>query len=315
MSDILPAPIRTSKTGTLNALEMQAPNIESYMPLIQAAMHEDLADLGDISSQVMRPDATGKWELRSRQNAVFCGGFLAEDVIHRFDPKLQVTWNLDSPDGSTVLADQALAEISGPVRPMLTAERTLLNFLQRLSGIATLTRRFVESISGTEARIYDTRKTTPGWRSLEKFAVRCGGGCNHRMGLYDAVLIKDNHLAEVALSDLQRTLSNMVAGTRSQASKPEFVAVEVDTLEQFEPALKVAGIDVILLDNFSTQELSAAVALRNQVGTDVELEASGGVNLENVAAIAATGVERISTGAITFAAPAVDLGLDQAHGD
>lgn len=293
---------------------MQAPGLETYLPLIQAAMHEDLADLGDISSQAMPLDTTGKWELRSRQNAVFCGGFLAEDVIHRFDPQLQIVWNLDQPDGSTVLADQSLGEVSGPVRSMLTAERTLLNFLQRLSGIATLTRRFVELISGTDARIYDTRKTTPGWRSLEKFAVRCGGGCNHRMGLYDAILIKDNHFANVALSDLQKTLGDMVSRTRAQASKPNFVAVEVDTLEQFDCVLEVSGIDVILLDNFSIQDLSAAVVRRNQGGTEVALEASGGVTLENAAFIAATGVDRISTGAITFAAPAVDLGLDQTHG-
>ena len=293
---------------------MQAPGLETYLPLIQAAMHEDLADLGDISSQAMPLDTTGKWELRSRQNAVFCGGFLAEDVIHRFDPQLQIVWNLDQPDGSTVLADQSLGEVSGPVKSMLTAERTLLNFLQRLSGIATLTRRFVELISETDARIYDTRKTTPGWRSLEKFAVRCGGGCNHRMGLYDAILIKDNHLANVALSELQQTLRDMINRTRAQASNPDFVAVEVDTLEQFDRVLEVSGIDVILLDNFSIEDLSAAVVRRNQGGTEVGLEASGGVTLENAAVVAATGVDRISTGAITFAAPAVDLGLDQTHG-
>jgi nicotinate-nucleotide pyrophosphorylase (carboxylating) len=203
---------------------------------------------------------------------------------------------------------------------VLTAERLLLNFLGRLSGIATLTRRYVEAVVGTRARIYDTRKTTPGWRRLEKYAVRCGGGWNHRSGLFDAVLIKDNHLAVRSASPggaAGYTPAEAVARARRYAGDRAgeagcgelIVEVEVDTLEQLAEVLP-AGPDLVLLDNMSLDQLRQAVAYRDAVHAAIELEASGGVGLENVRALAETGVDRISVGALTHSAPSLDVALD-----
>jgi nicotinate-nucleotide pyrophosphorylase (carboxylating) len=195
---------------------------------------------------------------------------------------------------------------------MLAAERTLLNFLQHLSGVATLTHRFVTAVAGTHAKIYDTRKTSPGLRTLDKYAVRCGGGHSHRTGLYDAVLIKDNHLAGIPPSRLAHTVSDMLGRIEALPRRPAFVEVECDTTEQFAELLKVVGLDVILLDNFELEGLQEAVKLRDDAGFrgKLELEASGGVTLENVRAVAGTGVERIAVGAITHSAPAFDLSLE-----
>jgi nicotinate-nucleotide pyrophosphorylase (carboxylating) len=189
----------------------------------------------------------------------------------------------------------------------------LLNLVGRLSGVATLTRRFVDAVQGTPARIYDTRKTTPGWRRLEKYAVKCGGGCTHRTGLFDAVLIKDNHLAWMQLrpGDAVRRAREFLRATLRDPAQAEtmLLEVEVDTLEQLEDALP-AGPDIVLLDNMSLEQLRAAVARRNAVDPGIELEASGGVNLRTVRGIAETGVERISVGALTHSAVSLDVALD-----
>jgi len=217
-------------------------------------------------------------------------------------------------DGERVAAGQAFATWAGQAGDVLAAERVALNFLQRLSGIATLTRVYVDAVAGTSAAIYDTRKTTPAWRALEKYAVRAGGGCNHRMGLYDAVLVKDNHLAALALAgeaDPLAALAGKLAAARKALPKGGFIEVEVDTLDQLGPALRL-DVDAILLDNMTPAELAEAALLRNAAGLAgrVALEASGGVTLDGVREIAAAGIERISVGAITHSAPAVDIGLD-----
>ncbi len=193
------------------------------------------------------------------------------------------------------------------MRKILAFERTALNFLQHLSGVATLTARFVDAVAGTKATILDTRKTLPGWRLLEKYAVRCGGGRNHRIGLYDAILIKDNHLAHfVHRGD---PIAAAVSAARSQASPGTTVEVEVDSLDQLDKALRCRP-DIILVDNFDLDRLREAVRRRDAVPPRIPLEASGGINLETVRAIAETGVDRISVGALTHSAPALDIGLD-----
>jgi nicotinate-nucleotide pyrophosphorylase (carboxylating) len=192
------------------------------------------------------------------------------------------------------------------MRALLTGERTALNFLQRLSGVATLTRRYVDA-AGSRAKILDTRKTTPGWRVLEKYAVRCGGGHNHRMGLFDGILIKDNHLA--ALGREPGAITKAVSAARAEAGGGLPVEIEVDRLEQLEEALACRP-EIILLDNMSDEQMREAVARRAAVAPGVQLEASGGITLERIPAIAATGVDRISVGALTHSAPALDIALD-----
>jgi nicotinate-nucleotide pyrophosphorylase (carboxylating) len=211
-------------------------------------------------------------------------------------------------DGDEVAPGVEVASVAGRMWHLLIMERIALNFLQKLSGIATLTARFVAEVVGTKAVILDTRKTTPGWRALEKYAVRCGGGVNHRMGLYDAVLIKDNHLAWLA--DGGDPIGQAVAAARAGAPKgTKFIEVEVDTLEQFERALEV-GPDIILVDNLGPEKLAEAVRTRDARAPGILLEASGGVTLATVRALAETGIDRISVGALTHSAPALDIGLD-----
>jgi nicotinate-nucleotide pyrophosphorylase (carboxylating) len=198
-----------------------------------------------------------------------------------------------------------LATARGPIPSLLTAERTALNFLQHLSGIATQTRRYVDAIAGLPARILDTRKTLPGWRLLEKYAVRCGGGHNHRTGLYDGILIKDNHLAAIGKASVREAVRLARGGPFGQLP----VEIEVDTLAQFDEALAV-GPDIVLLDNMTAEQMREAVRRRNAAAPKVLLEASGGVNLTTVRTIAETGVDRISVGALTHSAPALDIALD-----
>ncbi len=214
-------------------------------------------------------------------------------------------WSPQVGDGDAISAGQTLAILAGPARSLLTVERILLNLVGRLSGIATLAKAYVDAAGGTQARIYDTRKTTPGWRRLEKYAVRCGGGRNHRTGLFDAMLIKDNHLALGAQAEGTAHLTPAEAVRRARdfaasmaagkTASPVIIEVEVDTLAQLAEVLP-AQPDIVLLDNMTTDDLRRAVALRDEVASQVELEASGGVNLQTVGAIAATGVERISVG-------------------
>jgi nicotinate-nucleotide pyrophosphorylase (carboxylating) len=212
-------------------------------------------------------------------------------------------------DGDRLEQGTVVASVAGPMRKLLMLERTALNFLGRLSGIATLTARFVGETAGTRARILDTRKTTPGWRALEKYAVRCGGGQNHRFGLFDQVLIKDNHLAWLTASGAIDPIGSAVAAARAKVPAGTLVEVEVDTLDQFDLAL-AARPDIILVDNFNQAGVAEAVRRRDAVAPGVLLEVSGGVTLESVALLARTGVDRISVGALTHSARSLDVGLD-----
>jgi len=271
--------------------------------LIDAALHEDLGD-GDLSARYFVP---AEREVRgfvvAREEGVISGIEVALEVFRRVEPGIEANGLIE--DGARVGGRAHVIELRGPARGVLSAERTALNFLQRLSGGASATARYVAALAGTEARLLDTRKTTPGWRRLEKQAVLDGGGTNHRMGLYDRVMVKDNHLvAEYDLEGLQAAID------RVKRDHPEIeVELEADTLEQVERFLGLAGIDHLLLDNMSVAELVEAVALRG-ARPRPRLEASGGVTLETIGRIAATGVDFVSVGAITHSAPALDLGLD-----
>jgi nicotinate-nucleotide pyrophosphorylase (carboxylating) len=214
-------------------------------------------------------------------------------------------------DGASVGPGVELARLAGSMRSLLALERTALNFLQRLSGIASLTARFVAETAGTRAEILDTRKTAPGWRVLEKYAVRCGGGRNHRFGLFDAVLIKDNHLAWLAAE--ADPIGRAIASARAQAPPGTIVEIEVDSLDQFDRALACAP-DIILVDNLGPDVLAEAVRRRDQHAPHVLLEASGGITLPKVAPLARSGVDRISVGSLTHSAPALDIGLDFVDG-
>src|SRR5215469_16856114 len=269
---------------------------------VKAALAEDIGT-GDATTLATVPTGlTARAVMRAREPLVVAGISFAEIAFRQLSGKVRIEKNLR--DGQRAKAGAALLKIAGPARPILTAERVALNFIQRLSGIATLTAGFVEAVHGTRAQILDTRKTTPGWRHFEKYAVTCGGGTNYRIGLFDMVLIKDNHLA--ALRDEK---PNAIAAAISRARKkfPKLkVEVEADTLEQVRQALD-AGAEIILLDNMSLKQLRAAVKMAKG---RAKTEASGGVNLKNVRAIAQTGVDFISVGALTHSARAVDIGLD-----
>lgn len=272
--------------------------------LIRLALAEDLSTTGDRTSLSTIPEATvGRAAFVARTAGVAAGLPVADRVCHAVST--QLTFTPAVVDGTATTRGLVLATVIGPLRAILTAERTALNFLQRLSGVATLTRKFVDAASGFRAKILDTRKTTPGWRLLEKYAVRAGGGTNHRIGLYDGILIKDNHLAGLG-GDVRRAVE-AARNYPGNAGLP--VEVEVDTLEQLEVALAVKA-DIVLLDNMNLDQLRAAVARRDAVAPGVLLEASGGVNLTTVRDIASTGVDRISVGALTHSAPALDIGLD-----
>jgi nicotinate-nucleotide pyrophosphorylase (carboxylating) len=282
--------------------------------LIELALDEDLGvddaggRRGDATSLAIIPaDLHGRAVFVARGAGVLAGMPAGKLVAHAIEPSLEL--QVLKEDGETVQPGDRLAVISGPMRGILMAERTALNFLQHLSGIATLTRRYVDAVAGLSCRILDTRKTIPSWRLLAKYAVRCGGGTNHRMGLFDGVLLKDNHLA--ALAGEASPITEAVHTARQQAPGLS-VEIEVENLSQFEEALACRP-DIILLDNMSEADLRAAVRRRNAVVTDTDyvfLEASGGVNLQTVRAIAETGVDRISVGALTHSAPALDIALD-----
>lgn len=288
---------------------------QRFEQLIQLARHEDLGEHGDLTSALLPPTtatARSTWRLAARQAGVFCGAELLGALLEKLAPEIRIEPGSVARDGATIAPGSVVARLSGRVVQMLAAERVLLNFLQRLCGVATMTERFVSAVAGTHAKIYDTRKTTPGLRDLERYAVRVGGGHNHRWGLYDAVLIKDNHLAGVPTSRLAHAVFEMLNALQRLPVVPAFVEVEADSIDQARELLKVVGINVILLDNFPLDELRAAVDARDGAGLrgKVELEASGGVNFENIRDVARTGIERISIGALTHSAVALDLGLD-----
>jgi nicotinate-nucleotide pyrophosphorylase (carboxylating) len=268
-------------------------------PIVRRALEEDLGRSGDITSELtVLPAARAAAKLVARKSGTIAGLVAAETAFRLSGPSL--TFEVQAPDGSTVQAGTVLALIEGPARALLTGERVALNFAGHLSGVATATRALVDAIAGTKARVVCTRKTTPGLRVLEKYAVRCGGGFNHRFGLDDAVLIKDNHL--VAAGGIKPAIERVRAGLGHMAK----IELEVDSLAQLEQALAL-GVDTILLDNMAPEMLKQAVTLAK--GRTV-LEASGNVTLETVRAIAETGVDYISSGAITHSAPNLDLALD-----
>jgi nicotinate-nucleotide pyrophosphorylase (carboxylating) len=270
-------------------------------PVVRGALAEDLGRAGDVTAQAcVDAEARFSVEFAARKSGVIAGLACARLAMHELDP--QAKFDLLAADGDAVKPGQALAREEGLARAILTAERTALNLLGRLSGVATLTRAYVDAVAGTRARITDTRKTTPGLRQLEKYAVRCGGGVNHRFGLDDAILIKDNHVAACG------GVAEAVRRAKAFAGHLMKVEVEIDGLDQLEDAL-LHRPDVVMLDNFTTDQLREAVA--RTAGRAV-LEASGGVNLETVAAIASTGVDVISVGALTHSASVLDIGLDAA---
>jgi len=275
--------------------------------LVRTALFEDLRGRVDLTTQLMIPDqAQGTIQIVSRQPGVLAGGVIIPLIIEELPGTVELTDLL--PDGSPLQPGTVIARLQGAVRTLLTAERTILNFMTMLSGVATLTNQYVLAVAGTPARILETRKTLPGLRALQKYAVRCGGGTNHRIGLYDAVLVKDNHLAWYH-SQHAGSLADAVRHVRTGAPVGMTIEFEVDSLQQLEEMLP-ARPDIVLLDNMTTEQLQLAVHLRDVAAPEVLLEASGGVNLATVAAIARTGVDRISIGAITHSAPALDLGFD-----
>jgi len=287
--------------------------------LLRLAIPEDIGEAGDLTTAALVPDdVLGQATVAVRTAGVIAGLPVGGVVLRAVDPRLE--WLEKADDGQPIEAGAPVAMIRGPARSLLQAERLVLNFLGRLSGIATLTNEYVQAVAGTRARIYDTRKTTPGWRCLEKYAVRCGRGYNHRSGLFDAVLIKDNHLVlgsrSASKDETRFTPAEAVRRARRYIDKScpsttnsTIVEIEVDTLQQLEAVLP-AGPDIVLLDNMTPDQLRQAVVIRDKGDPAIELEASGGVNLDSVADIAASGVERISVGGLTHSAVSLDLGLD-----
>ncbi len=279
--------------------------------IVRLAVREDLDRSYDWTSVALAGgDATGRAAVVARSDGVVAGVRAGAVVLDEME--IEASWEPRVEDGEAIEAGQELVVFGGRIRDMLAAERLLLNLIGRLSGIASQTARYVAAIRGTDARLYDTRKTTPGWRRLEKYAVRCGGGNNHRTGLFDAVLIKDNHLALTGLTPAEavRRARDFLAELEWSGARPEMIVeVEVDTLGQLDEVLS-AGPDIVLLDNMNPDQLRQAVALRDASQTGVQLEASGGIAWETLRAIAETGVERISVGALTHSAMSLDVGLD-----
>lgn len=277
--------------------------------LVAVARREDLGPASiDLTSELLIPaEATTQAVFRARQAGRLSGAALLPEVVAAYDPSVKLTPLMA--DGQKLEPGSRVAELSGSLRSILALERVALNFLTHLSGIASLTARFVDAVAGSKARIYDTRKTHPGLRELEKYAVVCGGGYRHRMGLFDAVLVKDNHIAHLPIDELPPALQRMMDKARALRPAPDFIMIEVDSLAQLQRVLPV-GPDIVLLDNMAPDVIRQAVALRDRLAPPVELEVSGGVRLDNVGAIAQTGIDRISIGALTHSAPALDLGLD-----
>ena len=271
---------------------------ESIVQSVKQALEEDIGS-GDLTAALVDEDSITQASIIARESAVFCGQAWAKEVFLQLDPSVTIVWHVN--DGDAINQNQTLCDIKGSSRSILSGERTALNFLQTLSGTATLTHRYVDAIEGTETQILDTRKTIPGLRLAQKYAVKCGGGENHRIGLYDGVLIKENHIQ--ACGSLENAIAKVLSVT---SIKPDgLIEMEVETLQQLQAAVK-SGVKRVLLDNMTLDELRQAVVIANKA---VELEASGGITLENVRAIAETGVDYISIGDITKNIRAVDLSL------
>lgn len=281
------------------------PPRHAVVEAVTRAIAEDLTPLGDLTSALISPDVKAVAAFVARSDGILAGQACAAEAFRQVDDSARITWYMA--DGEEIAAGETIAEVGGPLASILTAERTALNFLCHLSGVATLTRRYVDAAaSGGAAKVWDTRKTTPGLRAIEKAAVRCGGGSNHRGNLSDWVLLKDNHIAMLGIAEAVRLSRSRWPGRT--------VHVECDTEAQLEEALE-AGADAVLLDNMSPRQVSACVHSIDEhakrVGARRPLvEVSGGMTLETIASYAATGVDLISVGAITISAPTLDIGLD-----
>jgi nicotinate-nucleotide pyrophosphorylase (carboxylating) len=265
---------------------------------VEAALREDLGS-GDVTASLVPAAQRVRGNVITREQAVLCGRAWADETFRQLDTRVQLTWH--AADGERVAPEQVIFSIVGPARPVLSGERTALNFLQLLSGTATAARRFVDAVAGTHCCILDTRKTVPGLRTAQKYAVRCGGAQNHRMGLYDQVLIKENHIAAAG------SLTGAIEAARHNAVGVA-VEVEVETLGELQEAL-AARPDIIMLDEFTLEDMRTAVALNRAQGSVAKLEVSGSVSLEAVRAIAETGVDYISVGALTKHVRAIDLSM------
>lgn len=277
---------------------MAAPSASYVSETVRLAIVEDVAD-GDLTALLIPETQQSRANLITRESAIVCGRAWVDEVFRQLDPRARVTWLVA--DGDRVEPNDILCTIEGPARAILTGERTALNFLQCLSGTATTTRTYVDAIAGTGCRILDTRKTIPGLRLAQKYAVRCGGGTNHRIGLFDAILVKENHIAAAG------SIEAAVRAAR-EAPRKVMVEVEVENLDQLRQALDCA-VDRILLDNFSHENMREAVRITHAHAHRAELEASGNVSLETLRAIAETGVDFISVGGLTKHVRAVDLSL------
>jgi nicotinate-nucleotide pyrophosphorylase (carboxylating) len=262
---------------------------------VRDALAEDIGD-GDLTAQIIAPTTLGRAIVITREPAVFCGRPWADEACRQVDPLIEIDWRVA--DGDSISAGQDLVELSGPARSLLTVERTLLNFLQLLSGTATLARSYADRIVGSPLRVLDTRKTLPGLRIAQKYAVRCGGCANHRLGLFDAFLIKENHIAAAGSIAAAVERARQIAPDRA-------VEVEVENIEEFRTAL-IAGADIIMLDEFSELDMRAAVAINQG---QAQLEVSGGVNHSTIGAIAAAGVDFVSIGEITKRVQPIDLSM------
>jgi nicotinate-nucleotide pyrophosphorylase (carboxylating) len=265
---------------------------------VTQALREDVAD-GDVTANLVPARQRVRGRVITREPMILCGSGWVEETFRQLDPQISLTWAIA--EGARAEADATLLSIEGLARPILTGERTALNFLQLLSATATEARRYVDAVAGTGCTILDTRKTVPGLRTAQKYAVRCGGARNHRMGLYDMVLIKENHIAAAG------SLTQAIAAARRTAPRLQ-VETEVESLAQLEEAL-VARPDIILLDNFALADLRTAVSRNRQLGAAVRLEASGGASLATIRAMAETGVDFISVGSITKHVHAIDLSM------
>jgi nicotinate-nucleotide pyrophosphorylase (carboxylating) len=272
-------------------------DLKKCAPIIRLALAEDIGP-GDITAALV-PNRPVRADIICRGTGVVCGLPLIREVYRRLGRKVSVQRLV--PEGGRVRPGRVVARVRGPIRTVLTGERTVLNFLTALSGIATLTRRFVHAVRGTRARIYDTRKTLPGLRHLSKYAVRMGGGAGHRQGLYDMVLLKDNHITNTGMAHAVRRARKRFPGKK--------IEVEVETLREFREALE-AGPDIIMLDNMDAARMRRAVRMSGQMKKRPQIEASGGISLENVRRAARAGVDRISLGCITHSAPVLDISME-----
>jgi nicotinate-nucleotide pyrophosphorylase (carboxylating) len=299
-------------TIDLESLARQARASGLVRRVIELARDEDLGRAGDVTSQVSIPPARqGRGQIVAREAGVLAGLAFVPDVLEVFAPACRL--EAGAGDGQGLVPSMIIGVVSGPLREVLSAERTLLNLVSRLSGVATRTAAFVAAMGSTRCELCDTRKTTPGLRVLEKYAVRCGGGHSHRMGLHDAVLLKDNHLAGVPLEDLAAFVSAAAKRARElRPGGPAFVEVEVDSLDQLRVLLGLEPglLDIVLLDNMMPRMLRQAVQMRDAAAGRVLLEASGGVGLDTIRDVALSGVDRVSVGGLTHGAVSLDLAMD-----